>query len=361
MLKLKSLLFFLSICVICGGAKLYKETVRGMVVDENLKPVAGAQVVLKYGKQITVPLPIKDISGKTAGPTAIALNEPNYTEVKAETDAAGIFTIVSECGLEIEGVYKDGYAWDRSFKNDYVNNYLTRGNRDPEGYPRKLFMLYDVKGYDKNNLKQIAFKDVELWAEKTHFYVDLIKGVCHTNPPEVYDIEIYYEMIPWPNQINSWKFSTFKIIVKEGGVIHLSNDFPLAPKEGYVASATYKERGGGLLQPENDFTLTPEQKYSVLSTFEYAGSFYVKSRKGNCYSKVAIIFDMNPWRHKAYSIENIEKRIEVIKQAPKAVMSCSGYYNTKSRYLYSEEEWPPENTPINVIDYGFKKYPMLSE
>ena len=231
-------------------------------------------------------------------------------------------------------------------------------------------MLYDVKGYDKDNLKEIAFKDVELWEEKGHFYIDLIKGVCHTIPPEVYDIEIYYEMTPWTNQINSWKFSVFQISAKEGGVMHLSNDFPLAPEKGYVASVTYKDRGDGIVGLANYSTLTPEQKYAVSSQFEYAGSFYFKSRKGNCYSKVAIIFDMNPWRDEVESIvnqgevdsvESIERRIEVVKQAPKAVLSCSGYYNTKSRYLYSEEEWPPKNTPINVITYGFKKSPMLSD
>ena len=84
MLKLKSLLFFLIICVICGGAKLHTETVRGMVVDKNLKPVADAQVVLKYSKQVTVPLPMKDFSGKTAGPATIVLGEPIYTKIKAE-------------------------------------------------------------------------------------------------------------------------------------------------------------------------------------------------------------------------------------------------------------------------------------
>jgi hypothetical protein len=220
----------------------------GKVLDQDEKPVPGADAVLKWNK-------LND-----AG-TAIESGEKGM-----KTDAEGLFSL--------EGATGDGVCLVVS-KSDY---YTLRNNPACFNYGMPLapnFHIPDPQNPVVFHLRKRGIAEPLLTGEKlfgfkpdgTQYYVNLLTGKKSTDPSSDWDLSVQFTRGE-PNADRKFDWSV-TLDASGGGLVETNDEFAFfAPESGY--------------HPVENIQKADDPKWTGASTDQ----FFVRSRDGKMYSRI---------------------------------------------------------------------------
>ena len=240
----------------------------GLVLDQNDKRVANAQVILaisKYGK---------------------------LKIIETKTDDDGKFSVKGKYGtsLKISAIKKSGYSVNLNGKSHFLYGRRYSGRHIPDPINPVIFQIWENSG--GANLVHGKLKiDIESGASPV--YVNLLDEKIYTSPKDDADILFYYRR--WERNRNDYDWS-IAVDVIQGGLIVTDDTYLFkAPETGYTQNFKY--------------VFSHKQSKPMDSSYSKNWKMYVKSHNGKHFSaiewrmythsdgkaRIALSYFMNPY------------------------------------------------------------------